>query len=127
MKNINIAQPGRIFGGKPISCAYFPAFFMVSDVLSTSLNINQQSTKSFSYYTRSIIYMHKWHNSPPEYVMVDLKCGDGEQSSLVQGQAYFIIYGVKDYHADVLLMFMIHLKMVVVTDLDSNNHSIKKM
>ena len=26
---------------------------------STSLNINNQSTKSFSYYTRSIINMHK--------------------------------------------------------------------
>ena len=47
------------------------------DVLSTSLNIHKQSKKSFSYYTRTIINMHKWHISLPEYIMVDLKC-DGQ-------------------------------------------------
>ena len=31
------------------------------DVESTSLNINKQSTKSLTGYTRSIINMHKWN------------------------------------------------------------------
>ena len=35
--------------------------------VSTSLNVNKQSTKSFVNYTRSIINLHKRHISPPEY------------------------------------------------------------
>ena len=70
------------------------------DVESTSLNINKQSTKSLTNYTKSIINMHKWHISPPEYAMVDLKCG-GSPITPNQGQAYLIIYGIKDNHSDV--------------------------
>ena len=51
------------------------------DVESTSLNINKQSTKTFTNYTRSIINMHKWHISPPEYIMVDLKCGGSPKTA----------------------------------------------
>ena len=70
------------------------------DVLSTSSNINKQTTKSFTGYTRSIINMHKWHISPLEYLMVDLKC-DGSPTSSIQGQAYLINYGIKGNHSDV--------------------------
>ena len=34
------------------------------------------------------------HISPPEYVMVDLKC-KGSPTTPNQGQAYLIIYGIK--------------------------------
>ena len=70
------------------------------DVESTSLNINIRSTKSFSYYTRSIINMHKWHISLPEYIIVYLKCG-GTPTTPNQGRAYLIIYRVKYSHSDV--------------------------
>ena len=54
------------------------------DVKSTSSKINKQPTKSFTSYTRGIINMHKWHISPSEYIMVDLKCG-GTPTSANQG------------------------------------------
>jgi len=43
-------------------------------VVSTSLNIGQQSTKLFSKYSRSIIHLHKYDVTPPEYIYVDLRC-----------------------------------------------------
>ena len=44
--------------------------------------------------------MHKWHISPPEFIMVGLKC-DGSLTSPTKGQAYLIIYIIKDSHSDV--------------------------
>ena len=93
------------------------------DVESTSLNIDKQSTKRFSYYTRSIINMHKWHISPPEYIMADLKCGE-TPTSPTQGQAYLITYGIKGNHSDVPAdvydspFIFENNKMVIETDLD---------
>ena len=73
---------------------------VIVDARFTSLNVNKQSTKSFTNYTRSIINLHKWHISPSEYLMVDLKC-DCEPKSVTQGQAYLIIYGIEGNHSDV--------------------------
>ena len=96
------------------------------DVESTSFNINKQSTKSFSCYTRSIINMHKWHIFPPEYIMVDLKCG-GSLTTANQGQAYLMSYGIKGNHSDVpadvydKAFIFENNKMVMETDLDMTN------
>ena len=35
--------------------------------------------------------MHKWDITPPEYIMVDLKCG-GSPTAANQGQAYLVIF-----------------------------------
>ena len=52
------------------------------NAVSASLNVNQQATKVFANYSRSIIHMHKWRISPPEYLMLDLKWqGKAEDSS----------------------------------------------
>ena len=68
--------------------------------VSTALNVNRQATKVFANYSRSIIHMHKWHISPPEYLMLDLKWqGKAEDSS--PGVAHLIIYGVKEFQPDV--------------------------
>ena len=45
------------------------------NVVSTSLNINNVKTKSFTGYN------NLWHISPLEYIMVDLKCGAIEGES----------------------------------------------
>ena len=42
-------------------------------VVSTSLNIKQQATKLFLTYSRSIVHLHKWRITPPEYIYIDLK------------------------------------------------------
>ena len=72
------------------------------NAVSSSLNVGQQTTTLFTQegYSRSIIHMHKWHISPPEYLMLDLHCKD-ETPSAAQGQAYVIIYGVKGNYSDV--------------------------
>ena len=70
------------------------------NAVSTSLNVNRQATKVFVNYSRSIIHMHKWRISPPEYLMLDLKWqGKAEDSS--PGNAHLIIYGVKEFQPDV--------------------------
>ena len=95
------------------------------NAVSASLNVNQQATKVFANYSRSIIHMHKWRISPPEYLMLDLKWqGKAEDSS--PGDAHLIIYGVKEFQADVASAvfdapFVIENgKMVMETDLDLN-------
>ena len=70
------------------------------DVASTSLNITQQSTKQFSNYTRSIVHLHKWHISPPEFIYLDLKCR-GTPETCNYGYANLTIYGVKGFQPDV--------------------------
>ena len=70
------------------------------NAVSTALNVNQQATKVFVNYSRSIIHMHKWRISPPEYLMLDLKWqGKAEDSSAAN--AHLIIYGVKEFQPDV--------------------------
>ena len=70
------------------------------NAVSTALNVNRQATKVFANYSRSIIHMHKWRISPPEYLMLDLKWqGKAEDSS--PGDAHLIIYGVKEFQQDV--------------------------
>ena len=73
-------------GGYTICIDFFPLTMnnVIVDCRSTNLDVNKQSTKSFTSYTRSIINLHKWNISPPEYLMVDLKC-DGSPTSRTQG------------------------------------------
>ena len=99
------------------------------DCRSTSLNVNKQSTKIFKSYIRSIINLHKWHISPPEYLMVDLKC-DGTPESRTQGQANLIIYGIEGNHSNVpadvydKAFIFENNKMVMEAKLDMNNKRI---
>ena len=95
------------------------------NAVSASLNVNQQATKVFVNYSRSIIHMHKWHISPPEYLMLDLKW-QGKADDTSPGDAHLIIYGVKEFQPDVESAvfdspFTIENGvMVMETDLDLN-------
>ena len=95
------------------------------NAVSASLNVNQQATKVFVNYSRSIIHMHKWRISPPEYLMLDLKW-QGKADDASPGDAHLIIYGVKEFQPDVESAvfdspFVIENgKMVMETDLDLN-------
>ena len=70
------------------------------NAVSTALNVNRQATKVFKTYSRSIIHMHKWRISPPEYLMLDLKW-QGKAGDTSPGDAHLIIYGVKEFQPDV--------------------------
>ena len=70
------------------------------NAVSTALTVNRQATKVFVNYSRSIIHMHKWRISPPEYLMLDLKW-QGKADDASPGDAHLIIYGVKEFQPDV--------------------------
>ena len=96
-------------------------------VVSTSLNIGQQSTKLFVNYSRSIVHLHKWNITPPEYIYIDMHC-QGTASSSTQGVGYLIVYGVKGSQSNVdsdvydTLYVVENGKMVMQTDLSLNGH-----
>ena len=56
--------------------------------------------KNFPTYCKNLVQLHKWKISPPEYLMVDIKC-DGASSSPVDGTGWMVVYGIKGTHNDV--------------------------
>ena len=98
-------------------------------VVSTSLNIGQQSTKLFVNYSRSIVHLHKWSITPPEYIYIDMRC-QGTASSSTQGVGYLIVYGVKGSQSNVdsdvydTAYVVENGKMVMQTDLSLNGYKL---
>ena len=98
-------------------------------VVSTSLNIGQQSTELFVNYSRSIVHLHKWSITPPEYIYIDMYC-QGTASSSTQGVGYLIVYGVKGSQSNVdsdvydTAYVVENGKMVMQTDLSLNGYKL---
>ena len=98
-------------------------------VVSISLNIGQQSTKLFVNYSRSIVHLHKWNITPPEYIYIDMHC-QGTASSSTQGVGYLIVYGVKGSQSNVdsdvydTAYVVENGKMVMQTDLSLNGYKL---
>jgi len=74
-------------------------------IVSTSLNIGQQSSKLFPKYSGSIVHLHKYDITPPEYIYVDIEC-QGTENSPARGVGHLIVYGIKGKQNDVDSMFM---------------------
>ena len=118
-------------GEYTVCVEFFPASMdgVSVNVVSTSLNINQQSTKKFSGYSRSIIHMHKWKITTPEFIYLDLKW-KGTAESPSKGDANLIIYGIAGSQPDVESSvydspFVFKGgKMVMETDLDLNGNAV---
>ena len=112
---------------------FFPAKMtgVSVNVVSTSLNVGKQTTKKLSNYSRSIVHLHKWRISPPEYIYLDLKW-QGTTQDLSKEGAKLIVYGIAGSHDDVPsdvfdAPFVFEGgKMVMETDLDLNGHKILK-
>ena len=112
-------------------------------VVSTSLNIGQEATSPFSKYSRSIIHLHKYDGTPPEYFYVDLKC-QGIANSPSQRHGHLIVYGIEgkrnDVSSDVFdeLYYLENSKLTIKTavefqtanfngNVDMKNHQIKNV
>ena len=80
-----------------ICVGLFLVNFLPISVSAVSSSVNVGSQKKTAH--RTIIHIHKYKISPPEYLMLDLHCR-GSLSSPALGQAYLIIYGVSGYHPD---------------------------
>ena len=112
---------------------FFPAKMtgVSVNVVSTSLNVGKQTTKKLPNYSRSIVHLHKWRISPPEYIYLDLKW-QGTTQDLSKEGAKLIVYGIAGSHDDVPsdvfdAPFVFEgRKMVMETDLDLNGHKILK-
>ena len=110
---------------------FFPAKMtgVSVNVVSASLNVGKQTTKKLSNYSRSIVHLHKWRISPPEYIFLDLKW-QGTPWDLSKGGAKLIVYGIAGSHDDVpsdvfdAPFAFEGRKMVMETDLDLNGHKI---
>ena len=70
------------------------------DCRSTSINVNKQIFKQFPGYWKNVVQLHKYKITPPEYLMVDIKC-DGDASSPANGTGWMIVYGISGTHNDV--------------------------
>ena len=110
---------------------FFPAKMtgVSVNVVSASLNVGKQTTKKLSNYSRSIVHLHKWRISPPEYIYLDLKW-QGTTQDLSKEGAKLIVYGIAGSHDDVPSdVFDAPFAfeggaMVMQTDLDLNGHKI---
>ena len=110
---------------------FFPAKMtgVSVNVVSASLNVGKQTTKKLPNYSRSIVHLHKWRISPPEYIFLDLKW-QGTPWDLSKGGAKLIVYGIVGSHDDVpsdvfdAPFAFEGRKMVMETDLDLNGHKI---
>ena len=100
--------------------------------LSTSINVNHQVFKKTPTYCKNLVQLHKWKISPPEYLMVDIKC-DGTSSSPADGTGWMVVYGIEGTHTDVPLSvfdrpFLIHRgDMFMEVDLDMNSQSLTNL
>ena len=98
-------------------------------VVSASLNVGKQTTKKLPNYSRSIVHLHKWRISPPEYIFLDLKW-QGTAQHLSKKGAKLIVYGIAGSHDDVpsdafdAPFAFEGGAMVMQTDLDLNGHKI---
>ena len=110
---------------------FFPAKMtgVSVNVVSASLNVGKQTTKKLANYSRSIVHLHKWRISPPEYIFLDLKW-QGTAQDLSKKGAKLIVYGIAGSHDDVpsdvfdAPFAFEGRKMVMQTDLDLNGHKI---
>ena len=110
---------------------FFPAKMtgVSVNVVSASLNVGKQTTKKLPNYSRSIVHLHKWRISLPEYIFLDLKW-QGVESDPAEGDAKLIVYGMTGSHDDVPSdVFDAPFAfeggaMVMETDLDLNGHAL---
>ena len=99
------------------------------NVVSSVINIGQQTTKIFNTegYTRSIVHLHKWQVSPPEYIMIDLH---GSISKGNTKKAHLIVYGVQGHVSSVdpdvfdAVFVIKNGKMVMETDINMNGKNL---
>ena len=114
-------------GEYTLAIEFFPPSTTNLSVVSTSLNIAQESAKLFVNYSRSIVHLHKWDITPPEYINIDMHC-QGTARSSTQGLGYLIVYGVKGTQSNVVsdvystAYVVENGKMVMETDIDMNNY-----
>ena len=92
--------------------------------LSTTINVNHQIAGSVGKAWKNIVQLTKNVTTPPEYLMVDMKCAVDQNSS--DNVGWLIVWGVSGHHNNVPSSIydqpfvFENGKMVMETDLDLN-------
>ena len=93
-----------------------------------TISISDETTKTFKNYTKTVIHLHRWGSSPPQFLYLDLHGTVSNPSFLTIGN--LIVYGVKETISNVdpsiydTAFVIKNGKMAMETDLDLNNHKI---
>ena len=55
-------------------CEFFPPDMtnVSVTVLGTTISINNQTTKTFTTYTKTLVQFHRWNSTPPQFIYLDL-------------------------------------------------------
>ena len=103
---------------------FFPTIMSNVSVtaLGTTISVNNQTTKTFSTYTKTLVQFHRWNSTPPQFIYLDLHGSASNNDPRVL--AFMVVYGVKGYLPDVpsSVFDQVYLidngRMVMQTDLD---------
>ena len=105
-------------------CEFFPTIMSNVSVtaLGTTISINNQTTKTFSTYTKTLVQFHRWNSTPPQFIYLDLHGSASNNDPRVL--AFIVVYGVKGYlpNLPASVFDQVYLidngRMVMQTDLD---------
>ena len=107
---------------------YFPPEMtnVIVTAQGTTINIVSQTTKIFSNYTKTLVKLHNWKKTTPDYIFINLH---GKTTSSTTG--HLIVYGVRGYVSNVdpnvyetLPYIVENGNMVMQIKLSANNHKI---
>ena len=82
-------------------CEFFPPVMTNVSVtaLGTTISINNQTTKTFSTYTKTLVQFHRWNSTPTQFIYLDLHGSVSSNNPRVL--ALMVVYGVKGYFPNV--------------------------
>ena len=109
-------------------CEFFPPVMtnVSLTALGTTISINNQTTKTFSTYMKTLVQFHRWNSTPPQYIYLDLHGPTPDTSPTAL--AFIVVYGVQGYYPNVpssvfdQVYVVDNGRMVMQTDLDLHGY-----
>ena len=109
-------------------CEFFPPIMTNISVtaLGTTISINNQTTKTFSTYTKTLVQFHRWNSTPPKFIYLDLHGSTPDNSPTAL--AIMVVYGVQGYYPNVpssvfdQVYVVDNGRVVMQTDLDLHGY-----
>ena len=109
-------------------CEFFPPVTTNVSVtaLGTTISINNQTTKTFSTYTKTLVQFHRWNSTPPQFIYLDLH--GSVPSNNLRALALMVVYGMKGYFPNVpssvfdQVYVVDNGRVVMQTDLDLHGY-----
>ena len=96
-------------------CEFFPPVMTNVSVtaLGTTIAINNQTTKTFSTYTKTLVQFDCWNSTPPQFIYLDLHGSTPNNNP--RALARMVVYGVKGYFPNVSVILLMELSIETIT------------